>query len=172
MVRSSLLPKGFLSLPWVGFPLQWLLLLGSTGSRPVGSVVVVHGLVAPWRVGSQCLDEGSNSCPLYWEASSILDVRMWKCEEITCMVPGLVSGGTRPSPVALDLCDYNVVSYQRAWRGLISVESFKKKKFNELTDWLLAGLGHCCSVDFPLVVGSGGHSLVVVLGLLVAEHSL
>ena len=27
-----------------GFPLQWLLLLRSTGSRLVGSVVVAHGL--------------------------------------------------------------------------------------------------------------------------------
>ena len=43
-----------LSFPWLqctGFSLQWLLFLQSTGSRPTGSVVVAHRLVAPRHVG-------------------------------------------------------------------------------------------------------------------------
>ena len=35
---------GYSSLRCVGFSLQWLLLLQSTGSRHTGSVVVAHGL--------------------------------------------------------------------------------------------------------------------------------
>ena len=36
--------RGYSSLQCVGFSLQWLLLLQSTGSRHKGSVVVVRGL--------------------------------------------------------------------------------------------------------------------------------
>ena len=36
--------RGYYSLWWAGFSLQWLLLLQSTGSRRAGSVVVTHGL--------------------------------------------------------------------------------------------------------------------------------
>ena len=55
---------GYSSLRWAGFSLRWLLLLWSTGCRPVGSVavacglysagsvVVEHGLVTPQHVGS------------------------------------------------------------------------------------------------------------------------
>ena len=28
------------------------------------------GSVAPWPVGSHCLDQGLNPCPLYWKADS------------------------------------------------------------------------------------------------------
>ena len=36
--------RGYSLLRCTGFSLQWLLLLGSTGSRCVGSVVVARGL--------------------------------------------------------------------------------------------------------------------------------
>lgn len=35
--------------------------------------------------------------------SSILDMKLWNCTEVTCMITQLVSGGTRPTPVALGL---------------------------------------------------------------------
>ena len=38
--------------------------------------------------------------------------------------------------------------------------------------YFLALLGLCCSEGFYLVVASGGHSLVEVLGLLIAAASL
>ena len=55
-----------------GLLLSRPLLLRSTGSRRVGSVVVAHGpicLVAPRHVGSST-DQGSNPCPLHWQADS------------------------------------------------------------------------------------------------------
>ena len=65
-IGSSLLSAGFSlvvaswgysSLRCLGFSLQWLLLLQSTGSRHMRSVVAARGLwsaglVAPWHVGS------------------------------------------------------------------------------------------------------------------------
>ena len=57
------------SLRCVGFSLQWLLLLRSIGSRCVGSVVVVHGFSC--SVACEIfLDQGSNPCPLHWQADS------------------------------------------------------------------------------------------------------
>ena len=80
---------GYSSLRCAGFPLRWLLLLQSTGSRRVGfsscgsrsSVVVAHGL---WSAGSVLVahglsysaacgifpDQGLNPCPLHWQADS------------------------------------------------------------------------------------------------------
>ena len=52
-----------------GFSLWWLLLLQSTGSRHAGSVGVARGL----RCSAACRifpDQGSNSCPLHWQADS------------------------------------------------------------------------------------------------------
>ena len=72
-----------------GFSLQWLLLLWSTGSRHAGfsscgtrvSVVVAHWLKSAGSVvvahGLSCStacgifpDQGSNPCPLHWQADS------------------------------------------------------------------------------------------------------
>ena len=72
---------GYSSLWCAGFSLQWRLLLQSTGSRPRASGVVAHGL---WSVGSVVVahglscsaacgvfpDQGSNPCPLHWQADS------------------------------------------------------------------------------------------------------
>ena len=66
---------GYSSLQCAGFSLWWLLLVRSTGSRRVGfsscgtwaSVVVAHGLSG----SAACeifLDQGSNPCPLHWQA--------------------------------------------------------------------------------------------------------
>ena len=58
------------SLLWcAGFSLRWLLLLRSMGSRCTGSVVVVHGLSCSVACGI-FLDQGSNPCPLHWQADS------------------------------------------------------------------------------------------------------
>ena len=67
------------SLQCVGFSLQWPLLLRSTGSRHVGfsscgsrapeSVVVAHGLSCSAACGI-LPDQGSNPCPLHWQADS------------------------------------------------------------------------------------------------------
>ena len=52
-----------------GLSLSWRLLLRSTGSRPAGSVIVAH-----WPSCSAACgifpDQGSNPCPLHWQADS------------------------------------------------------------------------------------------------------
>ena len=60
---------GYSSLRCSGFSLRWLLLLRSTGSRRVGSVVVARGLSCSVACGI-FLDQGSNLCPLPWQADS------------------------------------------------------------------------------------------------------
>ena len=85
---SSFLCVGFLQLRRVGATLccggrasHWWLLLWSTGSRHVGSVVVACGLQSAGSVfvahGLSCSaacgifpDQGSNLCPLHWQADS------------------------------------------------------------------------------------------------------
>ena len=59
---------GYSSLRCAGF-LQWLLLLQSTGSRVQASVVVAHGLTCSAACGI-FPDQGSNPCPLNWQADS------------------------------------------------------------------------------------------------------
>ena len=68
--------RGYSSLWCAGFSLQWLLLLWSTGSRRVGfsscvmgSVVVAHGLSCSAACGT-FPNQGSNLCPLHWQADS------------------------------------------------------------------------------------------------------
>ena len=60
---------GYSSLQCAGFSLPWLLLLRSKGSRCIGSVVVVHGLCGSAACGI-FPDQGSNPCPLHWQADS------------------------------------------------------------------------------------------------------
>ena len=52
-----------------GLPLSRLLLLRSTGSRRAGSVVVAHGPSCSVACGI-FPDQGSNLCPLHWQADS------------------------------------------------------------------------------------------------------
>ena len=52
-----------------GLSLSRPLLLRSTGSRCTGSVVVVHGLSCSAACGI-FPDQGSNPCPLHWQADS------------------------------------------------------------------------------------------------------
>ena len=52
-----------------GLSLSWPLLLRSTGSRRVGSVDVAHGLSCSAACGI-FPDQGSNPCPLHWQADS------------------------------------------------------------------------------------------------------
>ena len=49
--------------------LSWLLLLWSTGSTCAGSAVVAHGLSCSAACGI-FPDQGSNPCPLHWQADS------------------------------------------------------------------------------------------------------
>ena len=53
----------------VGLSLSLPLLLRSTGSRCAGSVVVAHGLICSTACGI-FPDQGSNPCPLHWQADS------------------------------------------------------------------------------------------------------
>ena len=53
----------------VGLSLSRPLLLRSTGSRRAGSVVVAHGLSCSAARGI-FPDQGSNPCPLHWQADS------------------------------------------------------------------------------------------------------
>ena len=48
---------------------SWPLLLRSTGSRRAGSVVVAHGPICSAACGI-LPDQGSNPCPLHWQADS------------------------------------------------------------------------------------------------------
>ena len=52
-----------------GLSLSWPLLLRSTGSRRTGSVVVAHGPSCSAACGI-FPDQGSNPCPLHWQADS------------------------------------------------------------------------------------------------------
>ena len=52
-----------------GLSLSWPLLLRSTGSRRTGSVVVTHGPSCSAACGI-FPDQGSNPCPLHWQADS------------------------------------------------------------------------------------------------------
>ena len=52
-----------------GFSLLWPLLLRSTGSRRTGSVVVAYGPSCSAACGI-FPDQGSNLCPLHWQADS------------------------------------------------------------------------------------------------------
>ena len=52
-----------------GLSLSWPLLLRSTGSRRAGSVVVAHGPSCSTACGI-FPDQGSNLCPLHWQADS------------------------------------------------------------------------------------------------------
>ena len=52
-----------------GLSLSRPLLLRSTGSRPAGSVVVAHGPSCSTACGI-FPDQGSNPCPLHWQADS------------------------------------------------------------------------------------------------------
>ena len=53
----------------VGLSLSRPLLLRSTGSRRAGSVIVAHGLSCSAACGI-FPDQGSNPCPLHWQADS------------------------------------------------------------------------------------------------------
>ena len=52
-----------------GLSLSWPLLLRSTGSRRTGSVIVAHGPSCSTACGI-FPDQGSNPCPLHWQADS------------------------------------------------------------------------------------------------------
>ena len=52
-----------------GLSLSWPLLLQSTGSRRAGSVIVAHGPSCSAACGI-FPDQGSNPCPLNWQADS------------------------------------------------------------------------------------------------------
>ena len=52
-----------------GLSLSWPLLLRSTGSKCAGSVVVAHGPSCSAACGI-FPDQGSNPCPLHWQADS------------------------------------------------------------------------------------------------------
>ena len=61
--------RGHSSSRCVGLSLSWPLLLRSTGSRRAGSVVVAHGPSCSVACGI-FPDQGSNPCPLHWQADS------------------------------------------------------------------------------------------------------
>ena len=70
-VGSSFLCEGFLQLQraGAGLSLSRPLLLRSTGSSRAGSVVVAHGPSCSAACGI-FPDQGSNLCPLHWQADS------------------------------------------------------------------------------------------------------
>ena len=61
--------RGHSSSRCAGLSLSWPLLLWSTGSRSAGSVIVAHGPSCSTACGIFS-DQGSNLCPLHWQADS------------------------------------------------------------------------------------------------------
>ena len=61
--------RGHSSLRCAGLSLSRPLLLRSTGSRRAGSVIVAHGPSCSAACGI-FPDQGSNPCPLHWQADS------------------------------------------------------------------------------------------------------
>ena len=61
--------RGHSSSRCAGLSLSRPLLLGSTGSRRAGSVIVAHGPSCSTACGI-FPDQGSNPCPLHWQADS------------------------------------------------------------------------------------------------------
>ena len=61
--------RGHSSSRCAGLSLSWPLLLRSTGSRCAGSVIVAHGPSCSVAYGI-LPDQGSNPCPLHWQADS------------------------------------------------------------------------------------------------------
>ena len=61
--------EGHSSSRCTGLSLLWLLLLRSTGSKRAGSVLVAHGPSCSVACGI-FPDQGSNPCPLHWQAYS------------------------------------------------------------------------------------------------------
>ena len=66
---SSCGERGPLFIACTGLSLSLPLLLQSTGSRHAGSVVVAHGSSCSAACGI-FPDQGSNPCPLHWQADS------------------------------------------------------------------------------------------------------
>ena len=67
---SLVVVSGGHSSSWcAGLSLSWPLLLQSTGSRRAGSVIVAHGPSCSAECGI-FPDQGSNPCPLHWQADS------------------------------------------------------------------------------------------------------
>ena len=66
---SLVVSGGYSSLWCTGFSLQWPLLLQNMDSRHAGSAVVAHGLSCSAACGI-FPDQGSNPCPLHWQAYS------------------------------------------------------------------------------------------------------
>ena len=60
---------GHSSLWCTGLSLSWPLLMRNTGSRCTGSVIVAHGPSCSTACGI-FPDQGSNPCPLHWQADS------------------------------------------------------------------------------------------------------
>ena len=61
--------RGHSSLRCAGLSLSWPLPLRGTGSRHAGSAVVAHGHSCSAACGI-LPDQGSNPCPLHWQADS------------------------------------------------------------------------------------------------------
>ena len=102
-----------------GLSLSWPLLLWSTGSRRAGSVVVAHGPSCSAACGI-FPDQGSNPCPLHWQADSqplchqgspcsyFLKLNPpFGCEDSPCVWDGLAGGlilsTDSPAPCVLTL---------------------------------------------------------------------
>ena len=67
---SLVVASGGHSSSWcAGLSLSWPFLLRSTGSRHAGSVIVAHGPSCSTAYGI-FPDQGSNPCPLHWQADS------------------------------------------------------------------------------------------------------
>ena len=126
-----------------GLSLSRPLPLGSTGSRRAGSVVVAHGLSCSAACGI-LPDQGSNPCPLHWQADS----------------QPLRHQGSPILPFLIKVSKNNTEGHSTNFFFLIYLFLF------------LAALGLCCCAWAFSSCGEQGLLFVVVHGLLIAVASL
>ena len=129
---SPVAASGGHSSSWcVGLSLSRLLLLRSTGSRRAGSVVVAHGLSCSAACGI-FPDQGSNPCPLHWQADS-QPLRHQGSPPSVCvfMWTSLFS-----SYLGVELLDYTVILSLTFW-GTAKLNSKVAVPFYNLTSNLL-----------------------------------
>ena len=125
-----------------GLSLSWPLLLRSTGSRRAGSVVVAHGPSCSAACGI-FPDQGSNPCPLHWQADSQPLCHQGSPPWVLCLILGMQFCSCLFS-LRLQICMCMQMFWELVFEKLIGGMDLKrpwrisdplsKNKFNHLHD--------------------------------------
>ena len=140
--------RGYSSLQYMDFSLQWLLLFQSMDFRARSSVVLVFGLCCPMACGI-LPDKRSNLCPLHWQ----MDFKPWTTREVPHSALNMIHfqfflGGqvTSGQGMGIDKGDHQSIwrhdskEKKDMWRRLrsISHQSFPETTLVKSRWW-----GHC-----------------------------